>query len=284
MSLDRRRQLVRLGTICDRRPGRPRVPRSRQSERGDLGNQPLLGQQQRRFADGRLVDLCSGGCLHRAGRLRLVAGQLRRSTKSPIRACGRRGTRTNGSSKQLCQARRRSRHPGPPPCELTARVTRPTHCSSRRLRVEYMTERGPVRASTMSRSHRAGRGLGLAGESGSGKSTDRPRHPAGAATPGGHHRRRDPLPRPRCAGDGRGRAGSIPLAGRLDGLPERDELAQSGDDDRRPDHGHDARRTSDVARARPRERAAELLNRSASTPAASAPTRTSCRAACASGR
>ena len=44
---------------------------ARQSQRRQLGHQPLLGGEQRRPADRRLVDLRPGRGLHRAGRLRL---------------------------------------------------------------------------------------------------------------------------------------------------------------------------------------------------------------------
>ena len=77
-------------------------------------------------------------------------------------------------------------------------------------------------------------------------------------------------------------AAPLPLAQRLDGLPERDERAQPGDAGRRPVRRHDAGARAHLEARRARSAPASCSSSSASTRGASARIRTSSPAACAS--
>lgn len=79
------------GHRCHRRPGGPRVPRTRRSLNDQLGHQPLLGVQRRRPHEGPMVGLHPLRPVHRARGLRTSNAQLRRrrSDRSRLRNRGK---------------------------------------------------------------------------------------------------------------------------------------------------------------------------------------------------
>ena len=171
------------------------------------------------------------GRLHRARRVRARPGQLRASTRSPTRGC----------ASPPSHRRREATGLQPMSTSPYSRSCRPRPLLDvEDLRVEYVTEHRAVRAvDRVSFSIGAGEIFGLAGESGCGKSTIANAILRLLRAPGRDHRR------VASASQGRDvlaldatRAARLPLARDRDGLPERDELAQPGDDDRRADRRH----------------------------------------------
>ncbi len=145
----------------------------------------------------------------------------------------------------------------------------------RQLAVEYGGER-PVRAvDGVDLSIRAGEIVGLAGESGCGKSTVANAvmqilRPPAKVVGGSILFRGEDLTRKSSE-----ELRQVPVAQRLDGLPERDERPQPGDAGRRAVRRHDAGARAHLEARRGQARAASCSSWSASTASASARTRTS---------
>ena len=96
----------------------------------------------------------------------------------------------------------------------------------------------------------------------------RERRHADPAAAGAHRRRRGAVPRRGPDAPLARAAAPLPLAERLDGLPERDERAEPGDAGRRPVRRHDARARADLEAATRSRRRASCSISSASTRAA----------------
>ena len=265
---------VRAG-LLHRAAGRrgSRVPRPRRHDTRQLGHDALLGADNSTVLQGEWWPFLFPGLalvLTVVGLVFLLAGidevsnpRLRRRSASREAADRRRGRRA---------ADRRAGDASSSPC-----ARRSSSCAE--LAVDYG---GTVRAvDGVDLTIRAGEIVGLAGESGCGKSTVANaimqilRPPARIAAGSILFRGEDLTGK-------RGGAAPIPLAQRLDGLPERDERAQPGHARRRPVRRHDARARADLEarRARARRRAARA--RRHRPRARCARTRTSSPAACAS--
>ncbi len=250
---------------------RARVPRVRRREQDHLGDDALLGAEQLLRAPGRVVALRLPGRRARTRRSRRSCSSTTASTSSRTRACVGGGRQRGDRSRARRSARDRSRRRD----RGAAGARRPRRrlprggrsASRRRSRQPDDSggrDRRPRRRVRLRQDHHGERD---------------PEHPAAAR---GGDRRPDPVPRRRRRRPEHEGAPPLPLAQRLDGLPERDERAQPGHARRRPVRGHD-----ESARAREQARRAAAGRRPpqprrASTAAACARTRTSSPAACVS--
>ena len=265
--------------LGDPRRGGPVVPRARRLELLDAGHDALLRAERVRAAARRVVVVRAAGPDHRAVRRAASRWSTSASTRSSTRSCRDVPLRADEGRRDVAGATGR-------------RVRTTTRCSTveRPVRGVPGNVAGARGAATCRFTLHRGEILGLAGESGCGKTTlayaiNRLHRPPAEVTSGSvTFHDRDGADVDVLALGTRGAAG-VPLVEALDGLPGGDERAQPGDHGRAPSSTTCSSRTGRTCHA---ERPAAALRRGARAgrrrPApAAAPTRTSCPAACGSG-
>ena len=238
----------------------------------DVGDDALLGAEQLLRAPGRVVALRLPGPRARAlGRGARVHQLRRRRAREPAAAASEEGSAVTGLVQDAAPT-------SAPDVETEVLL------ELEDLVVDYLEADRPLRAvDHVNLTIRAGEIVGLAGESGCGKTTTANailQHPPAARR---GDRRADPVPRASTsAALSTQESSPLPLAQRLDGLPERDERAQPGHARRRPVRGHDESARAREQARRARSAPATCSTSSGSTAAACARTRTSSPAACGS--
>ena len=264
-----------------------RLHRPRRSVRAVVGPGPRQRPGRRRARARGVVVVRLAGRLHRPRRPRLHAHRRRARRPAQPEGRGDDGRPGRPRGRRGCAGGRRaaaSRRTSGPSRSWPIRTRRSS--SSRTSRPTSRSNRGRSRPSTGSASRlEQGEALGIAGESGCGKTTTALSLVRLLPSNANDRRRQRQADGHRPRAEVRERAAPLPLARDLDRLPGRDERAQPGPARRATRSPSRSRSGSACSKSDARKRAGELLElvgipQRARRP----PIRTSSRAGCASGR